>query len=1299
MSFTAPAGPQYDPLTGVYSRQMLRQWLPEGLDHAQRDQSSLALMMLDIDYFKSINDAFGHSRGDQTLADFAQRLKSLLRASDLVFRYGGDEFVILSPHTTVSQARELASRLIQAIQASSFGSNPELSVSVSLGIAIYPDDGLTPEAIFEAADQRHYFAKRNGRGQAVSESPPQSKPALFIEPSRFIEQDEALGKLHQFLELLPTQGRGAMRISGPGGAGHSRFLAEALKIARLRGYAILLLKGQAAQKHRLFSVLLEALQNNPLTPPSHALPTLVSSKSGEHFIASLRNSVAEKGNVGLLVTVDDIPQIDRGSLGFLHDLYFYPDLPRLGLIFTDGGVSNHLGFPWDISNAENANLRPLSREGVKVWVRQAMQWEAPRSFLEWLFKQTGGLPGALMLGMTVLTQQGLLQPGLEGWVISGDYTEIHIEELLERRVEGFPVNIPGGLTDFVGRENEIRQLKQLFRENRLINLHGAGGMGKTRLALQAAAECADQFTDGTGYVPLGGVKTAEWLVSAIADALHYTFFGPREPDELLLTYLRDKEMLLVLDNFEHLLTGAEVISEILDQAPGIHLIITSCERLNLPGETLFHLAGLPVPKSGQEADLESYASVQLFIHSARRYQPEFNPAAEDWPAIAQICRMVEGMPLGIEMAASWIQSYRPPTIATEINSSLTGMTNGTIVPEQYHRLKATFDSLWDNLSSSEQDSLYRLSVLPAEFGSEAARQIADASVFFLEALVNRSILHRNPRGRYQMHELLRQYAAEKMEQLPSVHSEAIQSFCRFYLSLVESQQEKLPHDGQALELLKYEGDNLRSAWYQAITHHLSQWIDRAALPLSQYYRLANLWREGELAFDAAVQWAKSHLQNGTFQDSQATLGKLLVAQAGLLNDRASYARAAECAQEALELTQICGNNSLQAAAHLELGHTLWRQIDFNQARQHLTNALELARTNHLLQIEIDTLRGLGMLSLSETNYAEALTNLSQSLDLCRQYGNQRSESAALNAMGTIYLISGSTQKALDYYQEAQQLLNSLGDQLAEGRLVNNLGCVHQSEGDNYLAMTCFEQALSIDQKVGDRAAISAALTNLGIAYHRLGELERASATYEHAIQVCAEIGQWAGGAGVLSNLGLLYYHQGNYKAASQYQLQAARVAQEHNETLLHSYPLARLGQISLALKRYAEADQYCQEAIQYRIANNRADLTLDPLACLARLSLAQDDLPQALNYCEKLLAQCQLVISDDDTDDPFWIYLTLYKVFQAAKDERAGQYLRTAYTELRKRANAIPDLEIRISYLENLPSIRLVNQICLDNYT
>ena len=1276
---------------------MLRQWLPEGIDNAQRNHYTMALMMLDIDYFKSINDAFGHTRGDQTLTEFARRLQALLRASDMVFRYGGDEFVILSPRTASAQARELANRLIQALQATHFGSNPELTVSVSLGIAIYPEDGLTPEAIFEAADQRHYFAKRSGRGCAISESPPLSQPALFVEPSRLIEQDEALSKLHQFLEQLPGEGRGALRISGPAGGGHSRFLAEARKNARLRGYAILPLQGQAAQKHRLFSVLLDALQNNPLTPAPYALPTLVSSRSGEHFIASLRNAVAEKGNVGLLVTVDDIPRIDRGSLGFLHDLFFYPDLPRLGLIFTDGGVTNQLGFPWDISGAESARLRPLSREGVKVWVRQALQWEAPRSFQDWLYKQTGGLPGALKRGMTVLTRQGMLHPGLEGWEITGDYSEIHLEELLERQTGALPINLPGGLTDFVGREEEIKQLKQLFSENRLINLHGAGGMGKTRLALQAAAEYADQFVDGTCYVPLDGVKTADWLVSAIADALHYTFFGPREPDELLLAYLRNKEMLLVLDNFEHLLPGASLISEILDQAPGIRFIVTSRERLNLPGEILFHLTGLPVPPANQKEGLESFAAVQLFIHSAQRFQPDFVPQAEDWPSIAHICRLVEGMPLGIEMTASWIQSYRPPLIAAEISRSLTGLTNGTAVPEQYRRLRATFDYLWNNLSANEQDAFYRLSILPSEFDSQAARQIANASLFFLEALVNRSILNRNARGFYQMHELLRQYAAEKMEHLPDLHNQAIQGYCNYYLSLLESQQEKFANDGQVLGKLKLEGDNLRSAWYLAITNDLCTWVDRAAMPLSQFYRLANLWREGELAFDTAIQWAKSSQQNGDCLVPQETLGKLLIAQAGLLNDRASYMRAIQCAQEALEVIQEGGDSAIQAAAHLEWGQACWRQIEYPQAHHHYARALDLARSHHLLQIEIDSLRGLGLLSLTENNYSEALDHLSQSLELCRQSGNQRSESAALNAMGTIYLISGDTQQARDYYQAAQRLLNSLGDQIAEGRLVNNLGCVHQGEGDNYLAMTCFEQALHIDQEVGDRAGMSAALTNLGIAYHRLGEFERARATYEQAIQLCAEIGQWAAGAGVISNLGLLYYHQGNYESASHYQLQATRIAREHNEVTLLSYPLVRLGQVYLALKRYPEAEQCCQEAIQYRIASNRADLNLDPLACLARLALAQEDLPRAVQYCEKLLNQCHNVIFDDDTDDPFWVYLSLYLVFDAAKDERAGHTLRTAYTELRKRANAIPDLEIRLSYLENLPSIRLINQICLDD--
>ena len=1294
MSIDTAADLLYDPLTGVYSRQMLRQWLPEGIENAQRHQYTLAVMMVDIDYFKSINDAFGHVRGDDTLTEFAQRLQSLVRASDMVFRYGGDEFIILLPHTTNAQAVELAQRLIEAMRSTRFGSNPSLSLSMSLGIATYPEDGSSPEAVFEAADQRHYIAKRSGRGRAISQSPPQSAPPLFVEPGRLIEQDNALLALNRFLDIVPAQGRGALRISGPAGAGHSRFLAEVRKIARLRGYAVMELQGQPALKSRLFSVLLEALGSNPLAPGQHIPPVLGSDERGEKFITALRQWIEEKGNIGLLVTMDNIPQIDRGSASFLRQLFFSPDFPRLGLVYADGGVTSRQGFPRDIPVQESTSLKPLSRDGVQIWVRQALQWEAPRAFLDWLHLETEGLPGRLQRGMTLLVRQEMIKPGLHGWEIAGDYAEYHLSALLEQYTRGIPLNMPSGLSDFVGREEEIAQLKQQLSRDRLVILLGTGGIGKTRLALQTAAECSEQFNDGACYVPLARIENSAWLVSAIAEALHYTFFGPSDPKELLLAYLRNKEMLLVLDNFEHLLNGAQVVSEILEQAPGVHLIITSRERLNLPGETVFDLGGLPIPGSDQVKNLESYAAVQLFINSAQRFQTNFSLEPEDWLAVVQICQMVEGIPLGIEMAASWVQSFRPPRIVEEIRKSLSMLANGQPeLSEPYRRMRATFDSFWNNLSASEQATLCQLSVLTGEFSGEAARRIADASLFFLEALVGRSILRRNPQGRYHMHELLRQYTAEYLEQQPGMHAQALNSYCRFYLSLVISQKEKLLSDGQALVSLQLESENLRTAWYLALEHGLTEWIKRAALPLSHFYRLANLWREGELAFETAIQWAEGGAQNEQPAALEA-LGSLLVAQAGLLNDRAAFAGAAQAAQRAGAIAENSQDGALLAAAYLEWGNACWHQIDYDQARALLTRALELAQANQLVHIETECLRNLGLLFFFENRYPEALAYLDRSLELCLQTGNQRGESASLNTMGTIHLISGDTEKARSYYQQSQSLLNNLGDQRGEGRLINNLGCVHQGEGDNYRALAYFEQALRVDQEIGDRWGISTTLTNLGITYHRLGELARARTVYEQAIQVCGEIGQWAGGAGGLSNLGLLHYHLGEYETAGAYQLQAAQIAREHNNLVLLSYPLARLGQVYLAQKRYAEATQCCQEAIQYREADHRPDLTLDPLACLARLSLAQGDIPAALAYCERLLEQCQGVISDDDTDDPFWIYLTLWDIFEAAQDGRAMEHLHLACRELNKRAAAIADPDIRLSFLQNLPANRLIYQLC-----
>ncbi|MGB9724492.1 MAG: ATP-binding protein, partial [Chloroflexia bacterium] len=225
-----------------------------------------------------------------------------------------------------------------------------------------------------------------------------------------------------------------------------------------------------------------------------------------------------------------------------------------------------------------------------------------------------------------------------------------------RSLSAHPHNLPVQPTPFVGREKELAQVLSLldYPHCRLLTLVGPGGVGKTRLALQAAAEKVENFSHGVYFVPLAALASPEFLVSAIADALRFSFYGPEEPQTQLASYLREKRMLLVLDNFEHLLAGAGRVAELLQAAPEVKVMATSREALRLHGEWVFPLGGLERPAE-EEEEVERYAAVQLFLQGARRARPDFLLSAEDRPAVVRICRLVEGLPLGIELASSWVR--------------------------------------------------------------------------------------------------------------------------------------------------------------------------------------------------------------------------------------------------------------------------------------------------------------------------------------------------------------------------------------------------------------------------------------------------------------------------------------------------------------------------------------------------------------------------------------------------------------------------------------------------------------------
>jgi len=333
----------------------------------------------------------------------------------------------------------------------------------------------------------------------------------------------------------------------------------------------------------------------------------------------------------------------------------------------------------------------------------------------------------------------------------------------EERPASVSSRLPLASTRFIGREAELAQIEDYLNDPdcRLLTLIGPGGVGKTRLAYQAAVSKAGDFASGVCVVPLAGVASPEYLLSTLAERLKLQLYGSADQKAQVLEYLREKRQLLVLDNCEHLLDGIEVLDEILAVAPGVKILATSRERLNLQGEWLLPVQGLPFPRNESEPGAETYSAVQLFVQSARRGGPGFQLA--DVKDVARICKLVEGLPLAIELAACWVHQMPGARIAEQIQRDLDFLsTNLRDVPERHRSTRALFEHSWRLLSGDEQAVLRKLSVFRSGFDADAAAHIANASLHVLSALTEKSLLRASPLERYDLHELLRQFAEEKL---------------------------------------------------------------------------------------------------------------------------------------------------------------------------------------------------------------------------------------------------------------------------------------------------------------------------------------------------------------------------------------------------------------------------------------------------------------------------------------------------------------------------------------------------------
>jgi predicted ATPase/Tfp pilus assembly protein PilF len=701
--------------------------------------------------------------------------------------------------------------------------------------------------------------------------------------------------------------------------------------------------------------------------------------------------------------------------------------------------------------------------------------------------------------------------------------------------EGAPRhNLPAETTPFIGRDNELAELALQFADGdaRLITILGPGGVGKTRLALEAAAAQLDTFAHGVYWVPLAPVCMLcpeEDLVTTVAEVVGCQFHAEDRPEsphvgeaqkQQLLDYLREKSLLLVMDNFEHVVGASGLVADILQAAPGVRVLATSRERLNLQGEILVRIQGMDFPEDETLEHALDYSAVKLFVQSARRVRPDFaSPAddvtydarverlmqsqprshpdvalaTDDLAHIVHICRQVLGMPLGILLAAAWVEMLSPEEIAHEISQSLdfleTEMRN---VPARHRSMRAVFESSWGLLSEAEQDVYEQLSVFRGGFTREAAQQVTGVGLRVLMALVNKSLLQRTPEGRYVVHNVLRQYAAERLATSPDKRDRVYDRHCETYAEFLH-QQEMPIRMGKRQAALE-EIDNLRAAWGWAIETRKLTAIKKSLGAFFVLYDAQSWYQEAIVIMTQAVQALRSPDPQG---ERGIVYGQAVAFQGGAFTS--------------------CGQ--------AEEGHRL------------LFEGIEILRRLGARQ-ELAVAQSIAVRDGAFYDVDEAKQALRECIDVFREYNMSMDLVEACSALGFIHYRQQELEEMQDYFEEAYAISKTLGTQPGLARTLSGLGLAAASAGDYAKARPYFQEALALWRALGIPAGASTVLTNWGLYAWKYGDYAEAKAMLQESLVIAREAGNSWWIANCLNNLGHPTAALGQYDEAASYYREA-----------------------------------------------------------------------------------------------------------------------------------------------------------------
>jgi len=1191
-----------DQLTNTRSRDYFENDLVTETERAKRKGISLSLFVMDLDHFKNINDAFGHTRGDEVLRQFSEIVLKRIRGYDYFYRFGGDEFVLLMPSSPKKNAKEIANRLVQEIASTSFPGNPPLSITISIGMVTFLEDESDPNSLFEKADQRLLEAKHLGRNRVVSVEPDSQVVSPFHEISRWIERENVKSTFKDFLKDLGNKNRGILSIMGRCGSGRTRCIQEFTNFAKLQGYEVVQVNSTPGLKRHQHAALIQGLVNW-----RNVKPDATKKNNVYETIVSTLNDISKRE---LLIAVDNLEYLDRASFELVRSLLEKSEITVFGLIYSTDITELNRTVSLSAALEDTVELHALSREGIQVWLRSACKWEPPQEFLKWLYRQTQGLPAFIDKSVHYLYKRGLLRRGDDGtWSLKSDYEDFSLKDRLGVQKQVVKHNLPTLMTEFVGRDQEILEITKLLRSESLLTLTGPGGIGKTRLALRAAENLLNFFPDGVYFVPLSSVTSAEFIVSTIAEILQITFTGNQEPLKQLADYLTDRETLLILDNLEHLISeGREIVKILMQMTRDLKILVTSREQLDLKGEYVYGVLGMEIPKTGSSA-------VDLFIQSALRVNPRGFATQEEESTIIRICKLVDGIPLAIELAAAWLRVISCREIAEEIEKNLDFLetTQGN-VPQRHRSIRAVFDYSWNLLSDEEKVVFQQLSIFRGGFTRDAASKVTGATPIQLTILMNKSLLYRSLSGRYFILEVVRQYAEEKLVKSPENWESVKHSYIRYFSGHSRDLSALLAEkDGKNFfTRFSDDVDNIRKGCLLALETEDIERLLEYIIGLNRYFKYGGQNFDGKSFLDRI----ESQLQGYDSDECDPTLYKKLIfqlraGQAGCLYNMAEFLPSLDLLLECQTMCEELQMKLPLASVFLTLGNIEYQTSHYEGAKDFYTKSLKLFREEKAEMALLDPLTNLSLVEFYLGNKARAQEIISEAIQLSK---DNDSKHALASCLYIACQFIGNLQTCREYLQEALEIFEDVGKIDSVANVLRALGSIENELGNHRRALRLNERCLDIYQKLHNQNCVAYTLLNLAQDYYALGEYYEARKFCDDAEDIFDEMNSDYGRFHAIHRKGSLDMDLGNLARAEELFENAFEAAGRANYIEGEAFALLNLGHLYVDLERNDDAKSYLIQAstLFEKIGDKRGNGQV--LVQLGRLALNDNQLEEAESY-------------------------------------------------------------------------------------